>query len=89
MLSIKNEINDVLEGKVDAENNVLSNAPHTAKVATSDTWTYPYSRSQAVYPEEYLKTRNKFWPSVGRVDNAYGDRNLVCSCPPMEDYITL
>jgi glycine dehydrogenase len=79
MISIKKEIDDIATGKADKEDNVLKNAPHTAVEIASDTWAHPYGRREAAYPLEYLKDR-KFWPSVGRVDNAYGDRNLVCSC---------
>ena len=67
-------------------NNVLSNAPHTLGVITADEWNYPYSRSEAGYPLAELRHRHKFWASVARVDNAYGDRNLVCVCPPIEAY---
>ncbi|MCU0327532.1 MAG: aminomethyl-transferring glycine dehydrogenase [Chitinophagales bacterium] len=85
MISIRQEIREIEEGKYPKDNNVLKNAPHTSYEATSDSWTYPYSRQKAVYPIERLKT-NKFWPSVARVDNSYGDRNLVCSCLPLEAY---
>ena len=73
------------EGRADRENNVLKHAPHTAAVVTADDWNHPYTRQQAAYPLPFVKAA-KFWPSVGRVDNAYGDRNLVCSCLPMEAY---
>ena len=79
MISIREEIQEVESGKVDPKNNVLKNAPHTAKVACADEWSYPYSRSKAVYPLEWLKD-HKYWPPVRRIDNAYGDRNLFCSC---------
>ena len=85
LTEIRNEIRAIEQGKADGENNVLKNAPHTAAVITADVWKFPYSRQQAAYPLPYLRT-NKFWPSVGRIDNAYGDRNLMCSCPPMEAY---
>jgi len=85
LVEIRNEIREVEEGKADKENNVLKNAPHTAAVITSDEWTKPYSRQKAAYPLHFVK-ENKFWPSVSRVDNAYGDRNLVCSCLPIEEY---
>jgi glycine dehydrogenase len=64
---------------------VLKNAPHTAAAVTADSWTHPYSREQAAYPLPWLKA-SKVWPSVGRIDNPYGDRNLMCICPPMEAY---
>ena len=79
MVSIRNEIREVENGIADTENNVLKNAPHTATVVCADEWAYPYSRRQAAYPLPYLEDK-KFWPSVSRVDNAYGDRNLICSC---------
>jgi glycine dehydrogenase len=85
MIAIREEIREIEQGKFDKQNNVLKHAPHTAKVALSDTWDRPYSREKAVYPLEWVKA-NKFWPSVSRVDNAYGDRNLVCSCLPIEEY---
>ncbi|HEY9045912.1 MAG TPA: aminomethyl-transferring glycine dehydrogenase [Ohtaekwangia sp.] len=85
LIEIRNEIREVEEGKADKEQNVLKNAPHTAAVITADEWTLPYSRSKAAYPLPYVREA-KFWPSVSRVDNAYGDRNLVCSCLPIEEY---
>ncbi len=87
MLAICAEIKQVGAGKADRENNVLKNAPHTALEVSADAWDHPYSRQQAAYPLSYLR-ENKFWPPVGRVDNVYGDRNLVCACPPVEDYGT-
>lgn len=87
LLQIHEEIQEVALGNYPAENNVLSNAPHTAAVITSDVWERPYSREKAAYPLAYLKHGSKFWPSVGRVNNAFGDRNLVCTCPPMESYM--
>ncbi|MCX7636754.1 MAG: aminomethyl-transferring glycine dehydrogenase [Cyclobacteriaceae bacterium] len=85
LIEIRNEIREVEEGKADKENNVLKNAPHTAEVVTADSWNRPYSRQKAAYPLPYLR-ENKFWPAVSRIDNAYGDRNLVCSCLPVEAY---
>ena len=85
MIAIKNEIDDVINGKMDAEDNPLKNAPHTAHAIASDEWNHPYSRQKAAYPAPYLKN-HKYWPSVGRIDNAYGDRNLICTCPPVEVY---
>ena len=85
MIAIKNEIDDVINGKMDAEDNPLKNAPHTAHAIASDEWNHPYSRQKAAYPALYLKN-HKYWPSVGRIDNAYGDRNLICTCPPVEAY---
>ncbi len=85
MIKIRDEIRLIETGKMDKENNPLRNAPHTAQMMVKPEWNHPYSRAEAVYPLEWL-VANKFWPAVGRVDNAYGDRNLVCSCPPLEDY---
>jgi len=85
LLEIRNEIREVEDGKADKDNNVLKHAPHTAAVITADEWVRPYSRQKAAYPLPFVKDA-KFWPSVSRVDNAYGDRNLVCSCLPLEDY---
>lgn len=85
LVEIRKEIREVEEGKADKEQNVLKHAPHTAAVITADEWTRPYSRQKAAYPLPYVKDA-KFWPSVSRVDNAYGDRNLVCSCLPIEEY---
>lgn len=87
LLEIRKEIDQVASGEMDAHSNVLSNAPHTARMVISDTWTYGYSREKAAYPLPYLKHGHKFWPSVSRVDSAYGDRNLVCTCPPIEEYM--
>lgn len=86
LIEIRNEIREVEEGKADRENNVLKNAPHTAAVVTADDWNRPYTRQKAAYPLPFVK-ETKFWPSVSRVDNAYGDRNLVCSCLPLEEYM--
>ncbi len=83
--AIREEIREIEEGHQDRENNVLKNAPHTAYMVTSDHWQFPYSREKAVYPLPFVRA-NKFWPSVGRIDAAYGDRNLVCSCIPIEEY---
>ena len=85
LIEIRNEIREVEEGKADKENNVLKHAPHTVAVITADEWTRPYSRQKAAFPLHFVKEA-KFWPSVSRVDNAYGDRNLVCSCLPIEEY---
>ncbi len=85
MISIRNEIKEILDGKADAQDNVLKNAPHTAQEALSETWNHPYTRYKAVYPVMELRQR-KFWPSVGRINNSYGDRNIMCTCPPVEDY---
>jgi glycine dehydrogenase len=85
LIAIRKEIQEVVEGNADPTDNVLKNAPHTADEVTSDSWTHPYSRQQAAYPLPYVRA-NKIWPAVARIDNPYGDRNLICSCPPMEAY---
>ena len=85
MVSIKKEIDDVVNGKFDPEDNPLKNAPHTALSIMNDNWNHKYSREIAAYPAAWLKDY-KYWPSVGRVDNAFGDRNLICTCPPIDDY---
>jgi glycine dehydrogenase len=85
MISIREEIREVELGTADAKKNVLKNAPHTAEMATSAEWDQPYSRQKAVFPTLATRER-KFWPSVRRVDDAYGDRNLICACPPVEEY---
>ena len=85
MIGIREEIRAIEEGKTEQDNNVLKNAPHTAAVAISDVWDFPYSQEQAVYPLPYVRA-TKFWPAVGRIDSAYGDRNLMCSCIPVEAY---
>jgi glycine dehydrogenase len=86
MLSIRREIQEVIDGKVDAEDNVLKMAPHTADELVSSVWPHAYTREKAAYPLPYIR-QAKFWVSVSRVDNAAGDRNLVCTCPPMESYM--
>ena len=85
MISIHAEIEAIANGTADRQNNVLKNAPHTAQQIASDKWDRPYSREQAAYPAPWTRDF-KFWPAVARIDNVYGDRNLVCSCPPMEDF---
>ena len=86
MIMIRAEIDDVVEGRVVVEDSPLKGAPHTASMVLSDTWEKPYSRREAAYPAPWLGAF-KFWPTVSRIDNVYGDRNLVCTCPPMEDYL--
>jgi glycine dehydrogenase len=83
LISIKKEID---EAHKDDLNNVLKNAPHTLEMVTSDEWLFPYTREKAAFPLEYVKD-NKFWPSVRRVDDAYGDRNLICTCAPIEEFM--
>lgn len=86
LISIKKEIDEIAEGKADAKNNVLKNAPHTEQVVISDAWDKPYSREKAAYPLDWVR-EHKFFASVSRVDEAYGDRNLVCTCEPIESYM--
>jgi len=88
MIAIRKEIDQVENLTQPADNNVLVNAPHTIVDLTADAWVYPYSRTEAAFPLASLRERHKFWPSVARVDNAYGDRNLVCTCAPIETYAT-
>ncbi len=85
MISIHNEMEEIRAGKADKKNNVLKNAPHTAEVTVSDGWDRPYGREKAAYPLKWIGD-NKFWPSVSRVDDAHGDRNLMCSCAPIDSY---
>jgi glycine dehydrogenase len=85
LISIRDEIRNIENGVFDREDNPLINAPHSLNVITGNEWSHPYSREMAAYPLPWLRSR-KFWPSVGRVDNPHGDRNLICSCPPMENF---
>ena len=85
MLAIRDEIDDVVNGRADPVDNVLKNAPHTAAEVASDEWTHPYSRQSAAFPRPFV-AENKVWPAVGRIDDAYGDRNLMCACPPLDEY---
>ncbi|MGA9211607.1 aminomethyl-transferring glycine dehydrogenase [Kaistella sp.] len=86
LISIKREIDEIAEGKYDTANNVLKNAPHTEQIVISDSWDKPYSREKAAYPLDWVRD-HKFFASVSRVDEAYGDRNLVCTCAPIESYM--
>jgi glycine dehydrogenase len=87
LIAIRSEIDAIAAGDADAEDNLLHNAPHTVDVVSSDVWEHPYSREQAAFPLPYLREGYKFWPTVGRIDQAYGDRNLICICPPIEEYM--
>ncbi|MBU0765686.1 MAG: glycine dehydrogenase (aminomethyl-transferring), partial [Bacteroidetes bacterium] len=84
MITIHNEISEIKDGKADKENNVLKNAPHTAEVLIADNWDNPYGREKAAYPLPWIR-ENKFFPAVSRIDDAFGDRNLVCSCDALHD----
>lgn len=86
LISIREEIAEIESGEVDKHNNVLKNAPHTCEYVLSDTYDLPYSKSKAAYPLQYVRDK-KFWPSVGRVNNSHGDRNLICTCPSIEEYV--
>lgn len=85
LIEIRREIQEVIDGAADPEDNVLRNAPHTAAEAMNESWEHPYTRYKAVYPLPFVKER-KFWTPVARVDNSYGDRHIMCSCPPIEAY---
>jgi glycine dehydrogenase len=87
MIAIREEIRGIETGQADRSDNVLKNAPHTLARITADDWTHPYSRTQAAYPAQWVR-QSKFWPSTARIESAYGDRNLVCSCPPADSYVT-
>ena len=86
MIVIKNELEEIKNGKADKVDNVLKNAPHTAAEVTADEWNHAYSRQKAAFPLPWIAA-NKFWPSVAKIDSGYGDRNLVCSCAPIEEYL--
>ena len=83
LIGIRQEIQAIVDGLANQEDNVLKNAPHTAMMVVSDSWTHPYSREEAAFPKSFVRAQ-KFWPSVGRIDNPHGDRNLMCSCPPVD-----
>ena len=85
MISIRKEITNIESGNADSTNNVLKNAPHTVEEACADNWAYPYSRSDAVYPNN-VKASEKYWPPVKRVDNVYGDKNIFCTCPSIDEF---
>ena len=88
MIKIREEIKDIENGHVDKINNLLKNAPHTANCIINKNWNFPYSPQEAAYPLPYL-VDNKYWSPVRRVDNAFGDRNLICTCPSVESYVHL
>ena len=85
LISIHAEITAIESGQTDKQNNLLKNAPHTADMLAAERWDHPYTREQACFPAKWQRD-HKFWPAVGRIDNVYGDRNLVCSCVGMEAY---
>ena len=88
LIAIREEMREIETGKADRDNNLLRNAPHTLEDLLADDWDRPYSRERAGFPSPATRVQ-KVWPAVGRVDGAYGDRNLVCVCPPMESYATV
>jgi len=85
MIEIRKEIADIENGESDRNDNVLKNAPHTALQVTTTEWLHPYSRQKAAFPMPWISNR-KYWPPVARINEAYGDRNLVCACPPLDSY---
>ena len=85
MIAIRDEIAAIEQGQTSSEDSILRHAPYTVEAITSDQWTHGFSRQQAAFPLESLK-KDRYWPPVGRIDNVYGDRNLVCSCPPLSEY---
>ncbi|HET6385405.1 MAG TPA: glycine dehydrogenase (aminomethyl-transferring), partial [Armatimonadota bacterium] len=86
MIAIRKEIKEIEEGRADRADNVLKNAPHTAAQIASDEWTHPYTREKAAFPAPWTR-ESKYWPPVARIDNVYGERHVVCSCPPMEEWL--
>lgn len=86
MIEIRKEIQEIVDGKVSETDNVLKNSPHPQETLLKEEWNHPYTREKAAYPLPYLRN-SKFWPTIGRIDNVYGDRNLICSCPPIESYM--
>ena len=85
LVEIRKEITEIAEGKADKANNVIMNAPHTAMMIASDEWKFPYTRKKAAFPMPWSDS-DKYWPAVTRIDDAFGDRNLVCACEPIESY---
>jgi glycine dehydrogenase len=85
MISIREEIREIESGAADRQDNVLKNSPHTMSRVTASAWTHPYTREKAAFPAPWT-VEFKFWPAVARVESAYGDRNLICSCPPTDSY---
>ncbi len=85
LLTIRKEIAAIEDGHLPRDDNPLKNAPHTVAEVSNSTWAHPYTQEQAAFPAPWLRDY-KFWPAVSRIDNAYGDRNLVCTCPPMESF---
>jgi len=88
MVAIRGEIADIAGGALPKDDNPLKRAPHTLEATLADDWARPYGRERAAFPLPWVRER-KFWPAVGRVDNAYGDRHLICTCPPVEEYASV
>jgi glycine dehydrogenase len=86
MISIRQEIREIETGVADRQDNVLKNSPHPMSRVIATTWAHPYTREQAAFPADWTRDF-KFWPAVARVESAYGDRNLICSCPPTDSYV--
>jgi glycine dehydrogenase len=86
LIAIKQELEEIKAGKADKSDNVIKNAPHTAAEVTGNEWKHSYDRQKAAFPLAWIGY-NKFWPTVSKIDSGYGDRNLVCSCAPIEDYL--
>ena len=85
LISIREEIAEVETGTADQQDNVLKNAPHTVQMVTQSDWCHPYSREKAAFPKPWVRDA-KFWPAVARINEVYGDRNLMCACPPLDEY---
>ena len=88
LIAIRNEIREIERGEADREDNLLANAPHPLADLLADEWKHPYSRERAAFPSPATRA-HKVWPTVSRIDGAYGDRNLICVCPPVEAYATV
>ena len=86
LIQIREEIASIENGKLDRKDNMLRNAPHTMDVSLNEEWNHPYTRKSATFPASWQTNSNKFWPIVSRLDDQFGDKNLVCSCPPMDSY---
>ena len=86
LIQIRAEVQEIIDGKIALEDSVLRNAPHTMDTVITSNWTRKYSPEQAAFPAPYLRN-NKFWPTVARIDGVHGDRNVICTCPPIEDYM--
>jgi len=88
LIQIRKEIQDIETGKIDRLNNPVKRSPHTLKQIFNSEWDRPYTREEAAFPAPFVRSDSKMWPSVGRIDDSYGDKNLVCTCPPMEEYLS-